>query len=366
MLIKVVDQLMKQNNQKALLVLKKYKDLVWPIVEKYLSAPDYPKQFEVPKDYLKFSRFHWGILKDYPSRKGKYTRAAILVLISGAMGQDISKSFNTAAAMQISEDWILIHDDFEDDSLERRGLPVLHKIYGPELAVNAGDSLHVIMWKALTNNYSILGSNLTNKLLEEFYIMLTRTTLGQTAEIKFTKDKTVGITDKDYLFIVDGKTSYYSVAGPIRIGAIIAGASDKQLDILTEFGLHLGRAYQIVDDLLDLTSDFAGLKKQKGNDIFESKRTIMLGHLLRNANRVDKKQLVNILLKKRAEKTQKEVEWVISKMHGYGSIDYAKKIAEASKKKAEGILNDQLQFLNKEPYLSELKTLMDFILERKY
>jgi geranylgeranyl diphosphate synthase type II len=357
---------MKQKNKRALLILKKYKDQVWPIVGEYLSAPVYPKQFKISKKYLRFSKFHWGMLKDYPSRKGKYTRATILTLICGAMGQDIFKSFNTAAAMQISEDWILIHDDFEDDSVERRGLPALHKIFGSELAINAGDSLHVLMWKALSNNYTILGNDITNKLLEEFYVMLTRTTLGQTAEIKFTKDNIVEISDEDYLFIVDGKTSYYSVAGPIRLGAIIANANNKQLNHLTEFGKNLGRSYQIIDDILDITSDFAGLKKQTGNDIYESKRTLILGHLLRNTGKKDKKQLEKIILKKRAEKTQKEVDWVIAKMHEYKSIDYAKKIAEEYKKKAEEILKTKLKFLNKEPYLGELKILMDFILNRDH
>jgi len=80
--------------------------------------------------------------------------------------------------MQTSEDWILNHDDFEDNSLERRGKPCLHRIYGPELAVNAGDALQVIMWKMLWDNNRVVGEKKAQKIAEEFYrptIVLTKT-----------------------------------------------------------------------------------------------------------------------------------------------------------------------------------------------
>jgi geranylgeranyl diphosphate synthase type II len=357
---------MKIENTKALEILKKYKSKVWPYVERQLKSPNFPEQFVIPQHYLKYSKMHWTMLNDYPSRKGKYTRPTVLLLIALALGDKINKIIPTAAAMQISEDWILIHDDYEDDSIERRGLPALHKIYGPELAVNAGDSLHVIMWNTLTNNFKLLGEKKAIKIINEFYVMLTRTTLGQSSEIKITKENILDFSDEDYIFIIDGKTSYYSVAGPMRLGAIIAGANEKQLDLITDFGLNLGRCYQLVDDLLDVTSDFAGLKKQKGNDIYESKRTLILGHLLRNAKPKDKEKLIKIISKKRSVKTQDEVDWVISKMHEYKSIEYSQNKAKFFKEKAEEILNNKLTFLNKEPYISELKTLMNFILERDH
>lgn len=349
-----------------MVILNKYKNQVWPLVVSYLSNPKFPKQFLVPQKYLNYSNKHWEIVKDYPFRMGKYLRPTVLLLVSQAMGGEIKKSLLTAAAMQTSEEWILIHDDIEDDSQQRRGQNTLHKKYTPSLAINAGDALFAIQWKILIDNFGILPPKIVNKIMNEFFLIMSRTTLGQGVELLFIENKITKISDEDWMFIADGKTSYYSVAGPIRLGAIIAGASDKQLDTLTEFGLNLGRAYQIVDDILDLTSDFAGLKKQTGNDIYESKRTLILGHLIRNAKKDDKKTLIKIILKKRSEKTQKEVDWVISKMLEYKSIDYAKQMAEGYKKRADQILYRKLKFLNKEPYLSELKTLMNFILERDH
>jgi geranylgeranyl diphosphate synthase type II len=349
----------------AVKILEKYKKLVWPEIKRYLKDPVYPPSFQIPKTFKKEALFHWKATKEYPKRQGKYLRPTLLILTCEAMGGKPQDAVKTAAAMQISEDWILIHDDFEDKSEVRRGKPTLHRMYGPELAINAGDALHIIMWKVLTDNKS-LDSKITTALIDEFYRMLTRTALGQALEIKWAKENKIDFLDKDWFFIADGKTSYYSVAGPMRLGAIIAGATNKKLDLLAEFGLNLGRCFQLVDDVLDLTSDFKGLKKQIGNDIYEGKRTAILGHLLRNADKKDKKKLTLILKKSREEKTKNEVDWVIKKMHEYGSIKYARKLAKKLKQKALRIFEENLKFLSHQPARENLETLIHFVLEREY
>jgi geranylgeranyl pyrophosphate synthase len=89
---------------------------------------------------------------------------------------------------------------------------------------------------------------------------------------------------------------------PDALGAILAGATQDQLNSIYHFGQMLGRAFQIIDDLLDLTSDFGGLKKQQGNDIYESKRTVILVHLLENIDFQNKIKLIEILNKSRTQK----------------------------------------------------------------
>lgn len=346
--------------------LKKTKRLVWPEIEKHLKDPRFPKAFEIPDKYKKLQHFHWNLVREYPERKGKYIRPTLVRLAAEAMGTNTQNTAKTAAAMQVSEDWILIHDDFEDGSLERRGKPALHRIYGNELAVNAGDTLHIIMWKILNENYSIIGAIKAEKIVGEFYSMLMRTILGQTVEIKWTKENKLDFGDKDWFFIADSKTAYYTIAGPMRLGAIIDGASEKQLEALAEFGVALGICFQLVDDVLDLTSDFEELKKQKGNDIFEGKRTLILGHLLRTASKPDRQKVVKILSKNRDQKNQNEVDWIINRMIYYGSINYAQEIARKYRGVAREIFDTKLDFLSKEPARSELKELIDFILERKY
>lgn len=359
--------MVRQKNQKeALEILVKYRRCVWPEIQNYLGKEDYPTAFKIPAKHRPLQDFHWKMAKDYPLRQGKYIRPTLLLLAAEAMGIEKEKAIKAAAAMQLSEEWLLIHDDFEDNSLERRGKPALHRIYGNELAVNAGDTLHILMWKILSDNRILLSNKIVGQLIDEFHQILSRTALGQTVELKWTKDNKFKITDSDWFFIADGKTSYYTIAGPMRLGAIIANATDHQLRALAEFGSCLGRCFQLVDDILDIESDFAGLKKQKGNDIYEGKKTILLGHLLRKATLNNKNNIISILSKTREEKNESEVFWIIEKMHEYGSVTYAKNLAKKLKKQAFQIFEKDLDFLSRQPFRSHLEKIFTFILERKY
>ncbi len=347
-------------------VLKEKREIVWQEIQKYLKTPQFPGKIAIPPKYQKEMDFHWQMVGDYPRRLGKYLRPTLVLLTAEAFGVPEEKALLTAAAMQISEDWILIHDDFEDNSWERRGQPTLHRLYGPELAVNAGDALQTVMWKMLWDNQAVLGEKKATEVTQEFYQMLTRTIFGQTVEIKWTKDNREDLTDEDIFLILDGKTSYYTIAGPMRLGAIIGGATQNQLESIYEFGQALGRCFQIVDDLLDLTSDFAGLKKQQGNDIYEGKRTIMLMHLFRNIKGTEENRLIKIMKKSREEKTAEEVEWVISQMGKAGSLDYGRKLAEKLAQEAREIFVKKLGFLKNQPARGELEVATNFILKRAY
>ena len=348
-------------------VLEKNKALVWPEIESYLDKLlDFETCCQVSKKYQPIAQFHQKMVSEYPKRQGKYLRPVLVLLTAQAMGYPLKKALKTAAAMQISEDWILNHDDIEDDSLERRGKPALHQIYGKELAINAGDSLHGVMWKVLIDNHQIVGPKTALAIMNEFYQLLTRTGVGQTVEIKWTKENKENLSDEDILFILESKTAYYTIAGPMRLGAILAGASKKQLNLLYEFGRPMGCCFQIVDDLLDLTSDFEGLKKQTGNDIYEGKRTIMLVHLLRSTDKKDKKKLKGILGKSRQNKTKKEVIWTIDMMKKYGSLEYGEKMAAKFAHQARELFNKNLDFLKQEPARSQLLSGIEFVLNRKH
>lgn len=348
-------------------VLVQKREIVWQEIKKYLdSLNKFPDYCDIPQKYASLAEFHKKMVSEYPERKGKYIRPTLVLLTAEAMGSPEAKAIRTAAAMQVSEDWILNHDDIEDGSLERRGKPALHRIYGTELAINAGDALHILMWKILWDNRQILGEKKAGEIAEEFYRMLTRTALGQTVEIKWTQDKKADLVDRDILFILESKTAYYTIAGPMRLGAILAGATKKQLGAIYEFGKPLGYCFQIRDDILDLTSDFAGLKKQTGNDIYEGKRTIMLMHLFRTVRGIEKKKLASIMAKKREEKTEKEVNWVIGLMKKYGSLEYGQKLAEKFARKAEEIFAKNLGFLKYQPARVQLQAGIEFILEREY
>src|SRR3990172_3787683 len=119
-------------------VLKELKPKVHAKLCEYLPDPD---STWVPE--------HWYAVRDYPDRQGKYGRPALVLITCEMLGGNVDEALLTAAAMQTSENWILGHDDIEDKSNWRRHLPTLHRSFGLNVALNAGDTLHMVMWKML-------------------------------------------------------------------------------------------------------------------------------------------------------------------------------------------------------------------------
>jgi geranylgeranyl diphosphate synthase type II len=323
-------------------ILDIYKKQVFPFIDNYL------------KEKLG-SGFHYEITSDYSIRQGKYLRPSLVLMTAGALGVDITKATPVAAAMQMSEDWILNHDDIEDDSLERRGLPTLHRQIGTALALNAGDALHALNWQLIhsLNNESIF---------QEFTRMINGTIKGQTYEIKIIQDKKFDLKIEEIYKIIESKTCYYTISGPMRLGGILGNLSQEKLQLIYKFGLFLGKAFQIIDDYLDLTSDFSGQKKQIGNDIYEGKRTIFLFHLLQNSK--DPK-IIEILNKDRSQKSETEVKYIINLMRKHKSLDYGYELALSFAQKAKVFFEKELSFLKKEPYRQQLIETIDFIVNRK-
>ncbi len=345
-------------------ILSKYKKPVWKEIQKYIVNPTYPGEFRIPSKYKKDANKYWQIVRDYPLRQGKYLRPTLLLLATEAMSLGYKKAIKTAAAIQLSEEWLLIHDDIQDHSIYRRGKPSLHQLNGIELAIDAGDTLHVLMWKVILDNEGIIGKDKTFEIANEFCQVIKRTADGQAVELMWSNQKKIISSDEDSFFIADGKTAYYTIAAPLRLGAIIAGASNVQLEKISKFGLYLGRCFQIVDDILDLTVNYRGKKQKLGSDIYESKPTLILAHLVRNTKTTDKQKLLRILKKASQDKTEEEVNWVFEKIRECKSIEYAREIANDLKTKSLSILEDDLKFLSHEPARSEIRELITFIVER--
>ena len=157
--------------------------------------------------YASLFNEHWAIISDYPSRRGKYLRPTLVLLMAEAMSGSSDTAMHTAAAMQMSEDWILIHDDWEDGSLERRGKPALHRLVSSEIAINAGDTLHECMHRVLCENFRLLDVSLARRVQHEFFLMLGRTTFGQYAEILWTQENKNDMNEEDVLFTVPTNSS---------------------------------------------------------------------------------------------------------------------------------------------------------------
>ncbi len=297
--------------------LARLKKPVWRALKSYL--PD-----RYPKD-------HYKMVSDYPARQGKYLRPGLLLLSTEMLGGSQEKALLLAAAMQASEDWLLIHDDIEDHSQYRRSLPdcprpTLHELNGVDLALNAGDALHILMWRIMTDAAEKLGGSLGWKVLRKMNDILLTTTEGQFLDLSWVRNSEAKVSLNDYYGMAYKKCAYYTIVGPLQLGALAAGqASPKIMADLKRVGTPLGYAFQIRDDLINLTQTSSILGKEQGGDILEGKRTLILIHLLQQCTPEEKDYIRLIYKKPREEKTETEKKYVIELMFKHGSLDYAAK-----------------------------------------
>ncbi|MEM0094780.1 MAG: polyprenyl synthetase family protein [Candidatus Micrarchaeaceae archaeon] len=296
---------------------------------------------------------HYSIMRDYIDRQGKYRRPGLVMLTGQLFGAPIDKLILPAAAQQLSEDWILMQDDIEDDSELRRGKPAAQKLYGWVHALNASNTGHMAMWRILKDYMLQVGPEIGNRMYEKFYDMLTYTVEGQHIEnnfIHYTKDLSK-VSEDFYYRIADSKTCYYTVYGPMQIGAIAAGKDDSTLAMLKEIGKPAGVAFQIVDDILDMTADEAKFGKKRYGDLYEGKVTLIILHTYASATKDEQERINAIYAKKRSEKTAEEINFLVDMINKYGGIEYAKEQANRWGKKAEETLEKYRDSLPNNEYL---------------
>ena len=343
-------------------LMDKYKEAIHEEVNKYIAPTHLHSVSNLENS--KIMDFFWEQLADYPNRGGKYIRSILISLTCEALGGSFANTLPTASAMELSQNWILIHDDIEDSSNMRRGKKAHHLIYGTNQSINAGDALHMVMWRALYDNLNLLDHDTAKLVMDEFYMMLMRTCVGQTAEMDWRNS--YELTENEVNYILDGKTGYYTIAGPMRLGAILAGktpSTDPELfSTIDEFGLNLGRAFQITDDILDLTSDFAGLK-EKGNDIQEGKRSLLFIRLQRALSGKELDSFKTIMDKEIGAKSQEEINSIIALME-------QKNIIAEAKKEALEFASKSKEVLAKLPFDDTVKSIFSelivFLVERNY
>lgn len=274
----------------------------------------------------------YEMMRDYPSRGGKGLRGTACLLWCELFGGNRADALVTAAALELFQNWILIHDDIEDQSDLRRGQPALHRKVGVELAINAGDALHGKMWELLLRNRNRLSSLVTLNILTEFAMMINATTEGQQMELSWCKQNRWEISEADYFEMVTKKSAWYTCITPARLGVLIAAEKNEQvrshdfnrlLDDIVNFGTKLGVSFQIIDDVLNLMGDESKYGKEIFGDIFEGKRTLMLIHLLSESSTAHKRKIIQMISRPRAKKTLDEVRSVYDEMKDCGSLKYA-------------------------------------------
>jgi geranylgeranyl diphosphate synthase type II len=242
-----------------------------------------------------------------------------------ALGGSEKQSLNSAAAIELFHTAFLIHDDIQDGSERRRGGPTLHQTYGVGIGVNVGNAANVIALQRLIANRSKLGALATWRIVAETEEMLRQSLEGQALELGWIRDNVCELTTKDYLRMCLKKTSWYSFIYPLRVGAIIAKGSDLDPLSYIRFGWYLGAAFQIQDDILNLTGSYHLYGKEIAGDLWEGKRTLMLLHLLDHSAPRQRHAIKRFLAKPRSERKREEVAWLFQLMVRADSINFARR-----------------------------------------
>jgi geranylgeranyl diphosphate synthase type II len=295
--------------------LEYYKKLTLETLQPYFR----PKE---PRKYL------YDLLPVYPRRGGKGLRPALCIATCRAFGGSTHSALKSAAALEMLHNAFLVHDDLEDGSDFRRGLPTMHSVVGMPIAVNLADAMSALSIYPLVENRDILGGSLTHDILAEILHMVTETAEGQALELGWMRDNTVDLTDADYFRMTLKKTAWYTCIHPVRIGALIGSGGSLALDRFNQFAYFMGVAFQIQDDVLNLVAEYSKYGKEIGGDIWEGKRTMMLIHLLNNCDPVEKSKITSFLATPREKRDMEDVRWIYSLMEKYDCIEYARAVAQ--------------------------------------
>ena len=183
-------------------------------------------------------------------------------------GCNPQEALPAALALEIFHNFTLLHDDVMDNAPTRRGRPTVHAKYGENTAILSGDQMLIEAYRRLED----LPTHQLPQILCWFNEMATGICEGQQYDMLFETAQTVTIDD--YINMIRLKTSVL-LANALRIGAYIAGAKDNDLKLLYDYGINIGLAFQLQDDLLDVYGDPQTFGKQTGGDILNDKKTFL-------------------------------------------------------------------------------------------
>jgi len=314
-----------------------------------------------PEDLYEASRY---LLK----AGGKRLRPTMLLLVAEALADvaPLSADYRdfpaadgstvdvlaAAVSVEIIQSFTLIHDDIMDDDEMRRGVPAVHETYGLSTAILAGDTLYSKAFERM------LATGATPERSVRALSRLARTCTqiceGQSLDIGY--ENNPEITTGEYLEMIELKTAVLYAASA-SIPAILLGYEDA-VDPLYGYGLDVGRAFQIQDDLLDLTTPTEKLGKQRGSDLIEDKQTLVTVHARQQG--VDVEGLVD------AESTddvsEADIEAAVATLEEVGSIDHARETAREYVRSGK----DHLQVLPDSESRDLLAGIADYLIERDY
>jgi geranylgeranyl pyrophosphate synthase/uncharacterized protein with NAD-binding domain and iron-sulfur cluster len=314
---------------------------------------------------LEPQRHLYALVRDFLERAGKGLRPALCIATTRVLGGRAEDALLSAAGIEMLHNAFLVHDDIEDGSESRRGVATMHRRAGVPIAVNTGDAMNALAMRLFRRNVDGLGPAVALRILDEVDHMLVESLEGQAIELGWVRDNDLSVQPEDYLRLVLKKTAWYSFIHPMRIGALVANADDRKLERFDRFGYMLGAAFQITDDVLNLTGDVARYGKEIDGDLLEGKRTIVLAHALGKVNATDRAWIGNFLSRPRERRLTREVLQLRQILASTGSIEWAQQsavaFAEAAKREFE-----ETAFVGvpASPDREWLRACVDFIVQR--
>ena len=349
--------------------LEKLKPEVDKIIEKYLPKKATKKWLEFtfgkPRYSYNLKAADKSLIKpvwNFIGRGGKRWRPILFLLITEAVGGDIEKVKDLVVIPELLHNGTIIIDDIEDQGELRRGKPCLHKIFGTDIALNAGNFIYFLPLLALIKNKDKFRADVLVGAYEVYIQEMINIGFGQGTDIYWHTGKAEKIKEKEYLQMCAFKTGCLSRMAA-KMAVVLSGGSEELAEKVGQVAEAIGVAFQIQDDILDIT--LAGKEREKfgksfGNDIKEGKRTLMVIHTLKKADERDRKRLIKILNKHTDNlKERREAIEIIQK---YGSVEYAQGVA---KKIIEEAWEETDKLLPETTAKKRLNEFINYLIERK-
>ncbi|MGE5365057.1 MAG: polyprenyl synthetase family protein [Bacteroidota bacterium] len=228
---------------------------------------------------------------------GKRLRPLLVLISANAVSGKFSAAYNAAAAVELLHNFTLVHDDIMDNACKRRGRDTVHIKFDLSTAILTGDNLIAIAYNMLLKDCK----DNDKDILSTFTKGIIEVCEGQSLDKEFEMRKDVSI--EEYLVMIKKKTAAL-LEICCSLGGKISGGTKQQIRALESFGINLGMAFQIHDDLLDIEADEAEFGKTIGGDLIEGKKTFLFLKALETARGKDKQMLLNVIKNKGISKEE--------------------------------------------------------------
>lgn len=317
---------------------------IYSLIEEDMTAVDTLIQQRLQSDVALINQLGFYIINS----GGKRLRPAIAILSAMACGYQGDKHINLATIIEFIHTATLLHDDVVDNSDMRRGKETANNLWGNEASVLVGDFLYTRSFEMMVEMDSMrlmqILSSTTNIIAEGEVLQLLNCHDADTTEAR-------------YLEVIHHKTAkLFEAAG--QLGAVICNASDEIEEAMTLYAMHLGSAFQLVDDLLDYSHSSETIGKNIGDDLAEGKPTLPLIHAMRQGT--DKQAAI---IREAIEQGQRDrIEEIITIINETGAIDYTAHAAAQEVAYAK----QALAILPETDYKQALLALADFSVSRDY